>query len=75
MNTAELRQAFLNRTPINGVVHAHNDYIQIVSGMHEGKFGSLVTVLQLMPEPLFVVELEFGFDVEVWQSQISATEC
>lgn len=73
VKSAELCQAFLNHTPIEGVVYSHNDYVQIVSGAHEGKCGSLVTVLQLTPEPLFVVELETGFDVEVWQSQIAAS--
>lgn len=67
MNSAELCQAFLNHTPIEGITHSHNDYVQIVSGAHVGKSGSLVTVLQLTPEPLFVVELESGVDIEVLQ--------
>lgn len=75
MNGAELSQAFLNQAPIEGVTYSHNDYVEIVSGTHEGKFGSLVTVLQLMPEPLFVLELESGIDVEVLQSQIVNREC
>jgi hypothetical protein len=73
VNSAELCQAFLNHIPIEGVVYSHNDYVQIVNGAHAGKSGSLVTVLRLTPEPLFVVELESGFDVEVCQSQIAAT--
>lgn len=73
MNSAKLCQAFLNNTPIEGVIYSHNDFVKIVSGEHEGKFCSLVTVLQLTPEPLFIAELESGFDVKVWQSQISAS--
>ncbi len=48
----------------------HNDYVRVVSGELEGSFGSLVTVLELEPEPLFVLELETGFDVNVRQSEI-----
>lgn len=52
----------------------HNDYVRVVSGELTGSFGSLVTVLELEPEPLFVLELETGFDVEVRQSQIQLIE-
>ena len=58
--------------PIAGVMFEHNDYVKVVSGAHNGKFGSLVTVLELTPEPRFVIELESGFDVEVLQSELAS---
>jgi hypothetical protein len=71
MSTADLGQAFLDRTPIPGVRFRHNDFVRITAGKHAGKAGSLVTVLKLSPEPLFIVELESGYDVQVTQSELS----
>jgi hypothetical protein len=51
-----------------------NDYVRVVSGMLQGSFGSLVTILELEPEPLFVLELETGLDVNVRQSEIELIE-
>ena len=70
MATASLCQAFLDRAQIPGVKFWHNDYVRVISGLHCGAAGSLVTVLSLQPEPRFIVELESGFDVEVLQSEI-----
>jgi hypothetical protein len=66
----DIGQAFLDHTPIPGVLFEHNDYVRISGGAHAGKSGSLVTVLGLEPEPKFLLELESGFDVEVMQSHI-----
>lgn len=74
MKPADLGQAFLNHEAIDGVVFAHNDYVHILQGKHAGKSGSLVTVRSLEPEPLFIIELEPGFDVEVLQSEIALAD-
>ncbi|WP_143751320.1 hypothetical protein [Collimonas sp. PA-H2] len=72
MQREKLAEAFLSRTPIAGVMFEHNDYVKVVSGAHSEKFGSLVSLLELTPEPRFVVELESGFDVEVLQSELAS---
>jgi uncharacterized Fe-S cluster-containing radical SAM superfamily protein len=67
----DIAQAFLNHTPIPGVLFKHNDYVRVVGGEpHAGQSGSLVTVIGLEPEPKFVLELESGFDIEIIQSHI-----
>ena len=71
ISRGDLGQAFLNHTPIPGVQFQHNNFVRITDGEHSGKSGSLVTVLTLSPEPLFVVELESGYDVRVPQSDLS----
>jgi len=48
----------------------HNDCVRVVAGPYAGLRGSLVTVLQLEPEPRYVLELESGKDVEVIQSEL-----
>jgi hypothetical protein len=69
MNT-DLCQAFLNRERILGVAYQHNDYVRVTDGPHQGKLGSLVSLLSAETEPVFLVELENGGDVEVGQSRL-----
>jgi hypothetical protein len=71
MDLAHVAQTFLNREPIEGVEFSHNDFVNVVSGDSAGMKGSLVTILTLDPEPRYLVELESGVDVPVWQSQLS----
>lgn len=70
MSAPSLVQVFLDRSEISGVRYYHNDYVHVVAGPYAGSAGSLVTILALLPEPRFVLELESGFDVEVLQSEI-----
>jgi len=65
---------FLAHKPIEGVRFEHNDYVRIVAGEHKGKNGSLVSVEELGDDPLFLLELESGFDVHVRQSQIERVD-
>ena len=52
----------------------HNDPVRIVAGEHKGKNGSLVSVEELGEDPLFVLELESGFDIRVRQSNIERAD-
>ena len=70
----DLGQAFLNREPIPGVNHSHNDYVRVVAGPHAGDAGSLVTVISVEPEPRFILEAESGHDIEVAQSEIERVD-
>lgn len=74
MDAANLGKVFLERVDIPGVMFRHNDYVRVINGPQFGATGSLVTVLSLIPEPRFVLELESGFDVEVLQSEIQYVE-
>ena len=70
MQFPNVYKAFLEKTSIPGVLFEHNDFVLVVSGKYAGKLGSLVNVLELKPEPKYIVELESGFDIEVFQSEI-----
>lgn len=74
MTHRDLGQAFLNREPIPGVLHSHNDYVRVVAGRYAGESGSLVTVLSLDPEPKFILESEGQGDIEVLQSELRRVE-
>jgi len=65
-----LCQAFLNRERILGLEYHHNDYVRVTDGPHQGKFGSLSSLLSAEIEPMFLMELEDGGDVEIAQSQL-----
>lgn len=69
---AALLQAFLSREEITGVRFTHDDFVRVIAGAHRGQAGSLVALLALRPEPVFLLELESGHDVQVRQSEIAA---
>ena len=72
MDIREIAQAFLDQANIPGVLFSHRDAVRVLAGQHAGKVGELVTVVAVDPEPVYVVELTNGFDVEVLQSEIGS---
>lgn len=71
MDSVQPNQAFLSHAPISGVVFEHNDFVLVVSGIHTGSKGTLASLISLTPEPIFILELESGFDVEIKQSELA----
>lgn len=65
-----LAQAFLDREAVAGVAYRHNDYVRVIGGPFQGENGSLVSLLAIETDAVFLVELETGGDVEVNQSQL-----
>ena len=70
MNIGDIGQRFLNHEPIPGVTFEHNDYVLVTAGENSGRRGSLVTVVEMDPEPVYLVEIEWGGDVRIPQSQL-----
>lgn len=70
MVSLEIDNAFLAHKPIEGVLFEHNDYVRVIAGEYKEHKGSLVCILTLEPEPLFLLESEAGRDIEVPQSCI-----
>jgi hypothetical protein len=68
--SAALSQVFLDGEDIPGVSFRHNDAVRIIQGAHAGAVGAIVALLSLEPEPLFVIELTSGRDVEALQSEV-----
>jgi hypothetical protein len=71
VSSQDLGQAFLNRESIGGVEYQHNDYVRVIDGPYYGKNGSLVWLFSVETEPMFLVKLDEGGDVELRQSQLS----
>lgn len=68
--TIEQHNDFLAHRPVPGVEFEHNEYVRVVSGGSKGNKGSLVSILEIEDDPVFLLELESGLDVEVRQSEI-----
>ena len=68
--TVDHHNDFLAHRQIPGVNFEHNEYVRIISGDNKGKSGSLVSLSEFGENPIFLLELESGFDVQVRQSEI-----
>jgi hypothetical protein len=68
--TAAQHNAFLAQELLPGVVFRHGEFVRVVSGRSVGSAGSLVSVEELGDDPVFLLELESGFDARVRQSEI-----
>ena len=58
------------RISIPGVLFEHNDSVSVVDGEYTGENGSLISVEELGQDPVYLVELGSGKDVQVFQSQL-----
>jgi len=59
---------------IPGVAFGLNDFVEIISGANASQRGSTMSLLDLRPEPVYLVELESGVDVRISQSSLRAVE-
>ncbi len=59
---------------VDGVRFAHDDLVTILAGEHAGNVGSLVSIEQLEPEAIFLVEIDSGFNVAAKQSDIELAD-
>lgn len=65
---------FAGRT-VPGGRFRHNESVRVIAGEHAGKFGALISVESLKPEPVYVVELSSGEgDVLLPDSRLEAAE-
>ena len=65
---------FLAHEPLPDVAFEHNAYVRVVSGEHAGDFGSLISVDQLGPDPVYLVELDSNKDALIPQSCLRLVE-
>jgi hypothetical protein len=72
--SADVGQAFLWREYIVGVAYEHNALVEVCAGNHMGQRGSLVALIEATPDPLYLVELESGQDVQLSQSALHRSD-
>ncbi|MFZ1519034.1 MAG: hypothetical protein WAU11_09680 [Ignavibacteriaceae bacterium] len=68
---SEISQSFLNGDKIKKVNFSLNDYIKIINGFERDKFGSVIALVSLIPEPIYLIEIDGNDgDIEIPQSSI-----
>lgn len=68
--TAEQHNDFLARLPLTGFSFQHNDYVKVIAGPHAPDSGSVVSVEDIGPEPVYLVESESGTDKPIQQNHL-----
>ena len=70
--TAEHDDLWFSFKPIPGVKFLLNDSVEIIKGKNEGQKGSVISLIEINPEPRYLVELGTGEDVYVLESQLKS---
>ena len=65
---------FLAGRPVPGVAFAHDDLVTIGAGEQAGNVGSLVALVAVGDDPVYRVEIDSGFEVDVAQSNLSRAD-
>jgi hypothetical protein len=72
--TTQQQQDFeAGRSP-PGVAFAHDDLVTIGAGEHAGNVGSIVALVDLCDDPVYRVEIDSGFEVDVAQSNLTRAD-
>lgn len=54
----ETNDAFYNGEKIGEVAFIINDSVEILEGEEKGRFGSVISLISLSPEPIYLIELD-----------------
>ena len=75
MDLNEADKLWFNSEPIDGVLFAYNDYVQIKSGEFAGEGASIISLISLEPVS-YLVELDLpkGGDIKISQTEIEKTQ-
>ncbi len=70
----DILNAWRARQAVAGVDFGHDDLVTLLGGEHAGNVGSLVSIEQIEPDVIFLVEIDSGFNVAAKQSEIELAE-
>ena len=75
MNLRDVDKRWQSGEKLNGVWFSQNDDVEILSGPDVGHIGAVILLLELEPEPLYLVELGSGRgDRTLRQSALRSSE-
>lgn len=63
----EIEEAFFSQQRGDKVKFAYNDSIEVTSGDHAGKKGIIVLLIEMDPQPQYMLSLDDGTDIEITQ--------
>jgi len=67
-----LGDRWLAGEPVDGVAFAHHDSVEVVGGSLDGHAGTVLLLLAVAPEPLYLVAVDGRGDVRIRQSALQA---
>ena len=67
MDRSEIDWHWMRNEPIEGAAFMLNRPVRVIDGPHAGETGTVISLLGLQPEPLYLVELASGADAEIPQ--------
>jgi ribosomal protein S4E len=72
--SAESLKSWLANEPVAGLQFAHDELVTILAGEHAGMVGSLISVEQIEPDVIYLVEVDSGFNVPARQADIERVD-
>lgn len=72
--SSDILNAWRARQPVPGVNFGFDDLVTLLGGEHAGNVGSLVSIEQIEPEVVFMVEIDTNFVVPARQSEIELAD-
>lgn len=72
--TAQQQDDFRAGRPLPGVAFAHDDLVTIGAGEQAGNVGSIVALVALGDDPIYRVEIDSGFEVDIAQSNLQRAD-
>ena len=72
--TQQQSDDFLAGRAVPGLAFAHDDLVEILAGEQAGNVGSLVGLVSCGDDPVYLVEIDSGFEVEVAQSGLKRAD-
>ncbi len=70
MDRSEIGRRWMAREPLKGVAFLLNDSVRVTTGPHAGSRGSVVSLVEATPDPVYLVELGNGEDARLQQSNL-----
>jgi hypothetical protein len=70
MERDEIDWRFMRREPVEGLAFLLGDSVDVITDPHRGATGSVIAVRELLPDPIYVVELGNGQEVHLAQSAL-----
>lgn len=72
MDRHEIDRRWMAREPVQGIAFLLNDSVQVTEGPSSGSRGSVVSLIDTTPEPVYLVETSDGKDVRLKQADLVA---
>ena len=74
MDQQQVYDLWMCQAEVPGASFTLNDSVEVVEGSLAGEKGSLISLIKLEPEPVYLVEISDGSEVQLKESYLQAIE-